>query len=153
MSGAVGREEARSSDMKRDAKSLGRFVVVGCIGFGIDGGILTALTHWAGWTPWHARIPSFLTAAFATWLLNRHFTFDARSVERTSVEAILYLAIQGGGAALNLVIFGACLAYFPGLRVIPIVPLAVGAVAGVLFNFSLSRYLLYSARPRAGLSF
>ena len=58
------------------------FATVGAIGFVIDAGILAALTHGAGWSPWAARVPSFATAVLATWLLNRRLTFPGRGLQR-----------------------------------------------------------------------
>jgi putative flippase GtrA len=128
------------------AKPLTRFALVGVVGFVVDGTILTLLTSLAGWRPWHARIPAFLAAVLVTWLLNRRYTFGAARVQRRAVEAGLYLAIQFAGTCINLAIFGMCLAYFPLLYAIPVVALAIAAVAALIFNFSASHLLLYSQR-------
>jgi putative flippase GtrA len=126
--------------------ALRRFVLIGGIGFVVDAGILTALTRVAGWEPWHARLLSFPAAVFVTWWLNRQFTFAGRGLERRSVEALFYLGIQVIGAAINLAVFGACLAHWPELRSVPAVPLAAGAVVGLAFNFGVSNYVLYARR-------
>ena len=68
----------------------------------IDAGLLSALTHLAGWSPWAARVPSFAAAVLATWLLNRRLTFAGRGLQRRSMEAIGYGAIQACGAGINL---------------------------------------------------
>lgn len=129
---------------RRTPRELLSFIAVGGVGFMIEAVILTALTRYAAWSPWQARIPSFLTAVFATWALNRQHTFAQRGLQRRSVEVFWYTAIQGGGALINLAVFGATLAMFPALRAMPVIPLAIGAAGGFVFNFLLSSKVLYS---------
>lgn len=121
------------------------------MGFLIEAIVLTSLTIYAAWSPWQARIPSFLTAVSITWALNRRHTFTNRGPQHRSTEAFFYTAIQGGGALINLGIFGACLALLPGLGRLPVIPLAIGAVGGFAFNFLLSSKWLYARlRPNQG---
>lgn len=135
----------------RTAREVMSFLAVGAAGFVIEAVILTGLTQIAAWSPWHARIPSFLTAVLVTWALNRRHTFADRGLQRAPLEACFYAAIQGGGALVNLGIFGAVLAFAPALARFPVVPLAIGAVGGFAFNYLVSSRLLYSrARARAG---
>jgi putative flippase GtrA len=129
------------------ARALGKFGVVGGTGFAIEAVLMTVLTHF-GWTPWQARIPSFLTAVLATWVLNRTYTFAGRGLERRSVEALFYIGIQLCGAGVNLAIFALCLLQWPRLLQMPVIPLAIGASGGFAFNFLASNAWLY-ARSRA----
>jgi putative flippase GtrA len=132
------------------ARTLRQFVIVGAVGFVIDASILTALTQFAGWTAWHARGPSFTTAVVVTWIFNRTHTFRGRGLQRRSLEALLYGAIQVCGALINLAVFGACLTLFPVLASIPVVPLAIGAGVALVCNFAASSLLLYRWRdPRS----
>jgi putative flippase GtrA len=128
---------------------LRSFVVVGAVGFLIDAGLLAALTHGAGWSPWLARVPSFLTAVVATWLLNRRMTFAGRGLQSRSLEAIGYGTIQVCGALINLAVFGFCLARFPQLAALPLIPFAAGAGVAMIFNYVAANRLLYS-RQREG---
>jgi putative flippase GtrA len=129
---------------RRSPRQLLSFAAVGGIGFVIEAVILTTLTRFADWTPWHARIPSFLTAVVVTWLLNRRHTFAGRGLQRRSVEGFFYIVIQVCGALVNLAIFGACLIVMPQLARLPVLPLAIGAVGGFAFNFLASSRMLYS---------
>lgn len=129
---------------RRPLRELLTFLAVGSVGFIVEATILTALTIYAGWSPWQARIPSFLSAVVITWALNRRHTFPQRGLERRSTEAFFYTVIQGGGALINLAVFGGCLLIQPQLAHTPVIPLAVGAVAGFAFNFLLSSKWLYS---------
>lgn len=123
------------------------FAAVGAIGFVIDAGLLSALTHLAGWSPWAARVPSFAAAVLATWLLNRRLTFTGLGLQRRSLEALGYGAIQACGAGVNLLVFGVCLAAFPRLAALPVIPFAVGAGVAMVFNYVALKRLLY-ARER-----
>lgn len=123
--------------MRNTADALWKFIAAGCIGFAVDALLLTAIVHLTGWAPWQARIPSFLTAVATTWLLNRRYAFAGRGLQRDTVEAVLYAAIQVGGALLNFAVFSVCLWRFPRLDTMLVMPLAIGAVAGLAFNFAL----------------
>lgn len=136
---------------RRTLREVLSFLAVGSVGFVVEAVILTTLTLHAGWSPWQARIPSFLTAVLITWALNRRHTFADRGLQRRSTEAFFYTAIQGGGAVINLGIFGACLALSPSLARVPVIPLAIGAIGGFAFNYVLSSKWLYSRlRPGHG---
>jgi len=130
-------------------RTLRNFAMIGALGFITEAIILTALVQAAHWLPWHARIPSFLTAVLMTWLLNRKHTFAGRELGCRGIEALSYVAIQICGAAINLAIFGVCLASLPALAHIPVVPLGIGAVAGFAFNFAASNLLLYRRRTQS----
>lgn len=134
---------------RRTLREVLSFLAVGGVGFVIEAVILTALTQYAAWSPWQARIPSFLTAVLITWALNRRHTFPDRGLQQRSTEALFYTAIQGGGALINLGIFGVCLAMVPQFARVPVIPLAIGAVGGFVFNYVLSSKWLYS-RLRLG---
>jgi putative flippase GtrA len=129
--------------------SVRSFATVGAIGFVIDAGLLSVLTHGADWSPWAARAPSFTAAVLATWLLNRRLTFPGLGLKRRSVEALGYGTIQVCGAGINLLVFGACLASFPRLAALPVIPFAVGSGAAMVFNYVALKRLLYATERTA----
>ncbi len=133
--------------LQRLPASVRNFATVGAIGFVLDAGILSALTHGAGWSPWAARVPSFTTAVISTWLLNRWLTFPGQGLRRRSLEALSYGAIQVCGSGINLLIFGLCLAAVPLLVAAPVIPFAVGSGVAMVFNYVALKRLLY-ARER-----
>ena len=137
---------ALSSAFSKLPAGLRSFVAVGAVGFVIDAGLLAALTHGAGWSPWIARIPSFVTAVTATWLLNRRLTFAGRGLQRRSLEAIGYGTVQLCGALINLAVFGFCLGLFPRLTALPLIPFAAGAGIAMIFNYVAASRLLYARR-------
>lgn len=135
----------QQTDTRNTVNALWKFMAVGCIGFIVDAALLTAIVGSTVWAPWQARIPSFLAAVATTWLLNRRYAFAGRGLQRDALEAVLYGAIQIGGALLNFAVFSLSLWRFPRLGTILVVPLALGAVAGLAFNFALGNGLLYAS--------
>lgn len=135
--------EPASTTPRNSSRSFNRFVLVGGVGFCVDASILAFLTHYGHWSPWYARLPSFLTAVGVTWWMNRRYTFPGRGLDRLAVEAAGYAMIQSAGALINLAVFGLVLAQWGTAGFMPVIALAVGAVGGLVFNFSMSNFLLY----------
>ncbi|HEY0847586.1 MAG TPA: GtrA family protein [Noviherbaspirillum sp.] len=131
--------------MKRLSGGLLAFGLVGAIGFAVDGGILTLLSQRFGVNIYLSRLFSFTTATLTTWILNRTLVFKVQQLdaEKKRREYGRYLLVQIGGALLNLGIFSAMINAAPALESLPVVPLAVGAVFGMLFNYSGSRYWVF----------
>lgn len=131
--------------MKRLSGGLLAFGLVGAIGFAVDGGILTLLSQRFAVNIYLSRLFSFAIATITTWLLNRTFVFKAQELDaqKKRQEYGKYLLVQIGGALLNLGIFSALIKVLPSLQTIPVVPLAVGAVFGMLFNYSGSRFWVF----------
>ncbi len=121
----------------------GRFVVVGAIGFFVDGGILTLLHSLFDFSLLHARLVSFAVAVTVTWYLNRRHTFAASKDVQAMHEWGRYAVVNGIGAALNLGIFLWLVYRFSVLASWPIVPLAIAASVALIFNFFASRHLVF----------
>ena len=135
---------SRRSSACRPGVVFLKFILVGGVGFGIDYGVLRLLvTEW-GWHWALARFPSFGLAVCVTWLLNRTLTFG--SSNRWAGESIRYLITQSIGSAINLVVFsGIVMVVGAGAL---LVPLAAGAAAGLVFNFLMSKYVVFRERPK-----
>ena len=121
------------------------FGLVGAVGFIIDGGVLTLLSRTFGLNLFLARLWSFSAATAATWYLNRSLVFNPVNATARGKRAEYgrYVIIQVGGALLNLGVFWALIDRYPPLRAVPIVPLAVGALVGMLFNYSGARLWVF----------
>jgi len=119
------------------SRRFAKFILVGCVGFAADAGVLLlALRHLTS-SVYAARALSFATAVFVTWLCNRMFVFaSAGSGVDVVTEYGRYLTTQVTGALANLLIFVALIELLPRLAAAPVVPLAVGAVAGALVNYA-----------------
>jgi putative flippase GtrA len=124
-----------------------RFALVGLVGFGVDGGILQLLMA-KGQGLVLSRLLSFAAAVTATWGLNRAWTFSApdRVNGHKGREYLAYFAVQLVGAAINLGCFFLVLAVYPAQRATPWVPLFVGAVPALMFNFAAAKYLVFRSR-------
>lgn len=121
-----------------------KFVLVGGVGFGIDYGVLRLLVTQWGWHWALARMPSFALAVCVTWVLNRTLTFG--SSNRWAGESFRYLVTQSIGSAINLTVFSGIVIVFGAGTLL--MPLAVGAVAGLVFNFLMSKHVVFSERPK-----
>ena len=126
-------------------KSFALFVIAAAVGFVVDAGVLTALAKYFGWGPWQGRFVSFPLAVTATWYLNRRYAFRGSGHADRRVEYAAYWAIQLAGAAVNFGIFGLCLHLAPMLVAWPFVPVALGGIAAMLFNFTVARSTVYRA--------
>ena len=126
--------------------SLLLFAVVGGVGFIVDGGLLTLLSQYFQLDVYFSRLISFSAATLTTWLLNRALVFKSKrgASTRKSAEYGRYLCVQVVGAAANLGVFTLVIAaYFP-LKSVPVIPLAIGAVFGLLVNYTGSRYWVFA---------
>jgi putative flippase GtrA len=126
-------------------KSFALFVAAATVGFIIDAGVVTALVRGFAWGPWQGRFVSFPLAVTATWWLNRRYAFRGTGGGDRRVEYAAYWAIQLAGAAVNFGIYGLCLHEAPVLASFPFVPVAIGGVAAMLFNFAVARSTVYRA--------
>lgn len=126
-----------------------RFVLVGGLGFCVDGGLLTFLMK-CGWDVIPARCGSFLFAVSATWFLNHAWTFDQTKPLSIRREYAYYFLAQLLGAVINLSIFFVLIGIYPAFRDIPLIPLAFGAAVSLLFNFIVSKKLVFKTRKTNG---
>lgn len=126
------------------AKRFIRYCIVGAAGFCTDGGILQLGIHVMGWGPLAARVPSFLIAVLVTWYLNRSFTF--RMPEKSfSASFPAYITANAIGLAINFGTYSAGVLLSPTLAQWPLIPLGIGAVLGLAFNFFAARRIFRSS--------
>ncbi|MBL6953822.1 MAG: GtrA family protein [Alphaproteobacteria bacterium] len=119
------------------------YVVVGSIGFGVDGGVMTALHTLLAWSPVAARAVSFPVAVSATWILNRHWTFGRDGIIAPRRRYGSYLVVQIIGALINLGVFVAVIKQSDLLVAYPIIALAIGAFPALVFTFTASKFLVF----------
>jgi putative flippase GtrA len=130
-----------------NSRKLPGFVVVGAIGFLIDAGILTLLMTGFELDHYSARAISFTVAVTFTWYMNRRWVFEKSTASMSGREYSSYIVVQVIGALINLSVFVAVIEIVPSLTNIPVIPLAVGAIAALLFNFSASSRFVFSEPP------
>jgi len=137
-------ESARLLDSRfgRLAMQFGKFGVVGVVGFLVDtlavyGFLALGLEFYA------ARIPSFFTAATTTWLLNRSFTFRGAAPEPLHRQWAKFLAANAVGGVVNYGVSVALVAGFDIVAAHPVLAVAAGSLAGMLFNFTAAKRLVF----------
>lgn len=124
------------------ARRFLRFLLVGGVGFCVDGGLLTVLMQ-SRWEIISARSLSFLSAVTCTWLLNRFWTFELDRRIGVRREYGAYIATQVVGALINLTVFFALIEIHPLLQNTPLIPLAFGAVVSLAFNYTVSKRYVF----------
>lgn len=121
-----------------------RFGLVGTIGFVVDAAVLTLmLSSWVGVGPYSGRVVSFVCAASVTWYLNRVFTFRDRSGGGHGAQWMRFVAANSLGAGIN---YGTYAYLIHGGGVFaeqPVLAVAVGSLAGMAFNFTASKLLVF----------
>lgn len=130
-----------------------RFGLVGTIGFVVDAAVLTLLmAPLFGMGPYGARVISFLAAATVTWALNRRFTFRDRSATGHGSQWARFVAANSVGAVVNYGTFAALVHGGGVFAEQPVLAVAAGSLAGMAFNFTASKLLVFretaDAAPR-----
>ncbi len=122
-----------------------QFALVGIVGFIVDASLLTLLFNVLDYNLYLSRLCSFSCATLTTWLLNRLYTFRMQIPLEQSKgqEYSRYLMVQIVGALLNLLVFVFVIWLIPQLKSIAVIPLAIGAFFGLVFNYTGSHYWVY----------
>ena len=122
------------------------FALVGCAGFATDALLFLLFSQVLGIPVFPARALSFLPATGVTWLLNRHFVFrTGDSAHRKRDEYLRHVGTQSIGIALNFAIFYAAVRAGLGKGSAHLVPLAMGSLGAMVFNYLASRRFVYRA--------
>jgi putative flippase GtrA len=119
------------------------FCIGGVIGFIVDAGILRLLVSGLGADAYLARLASFLVAATATWLWNRHNTFRGTRRYGLLGEWSRYLLAMSGGFAVNYATYAALYTFFSIVQKYPELGVAAGSVTGLVVNYASSRWWIY----------
>lgn len=123
-----------------------RFSLVGGVGFVVDGGVLHLLVSMAGSDPLLARALSLPLAVWATWWLNRRFTFEADTPAWTSFGR--YVVVSLGGAGVNLCTYTALVLSSSVMASRPVLSLAIASVIALSFNYLGSKHYAFRQRSQ-----
>lgn len=134
--------------MMRIGGQLGRFGLVGGVGFVVDGGLLWSLST-LGWSPYAARLVSFPAAVLTTWALHRVFTFPDAAKTAVRRQVSRYFGVQILGSLVNFVVFYGVLLVINETPATALVALAIGTVFGLVVNFAGARWFVFSELSRA----
>lgn len=126
-------------------RDLMRFVLVGGIGFCVDGGLLILLIRVYGWSPLAARIVGFPVAVTITWLLNRIWTFQTGRSQPKRRQYVVYLLIQLAGLGINFTVFALLVRNIAWFAAWPVAALAIGAALAMCATYIMSRRIAFAA--------
>ena len=130
----------------RPAKiEIALFSLVGAAGFVVDAAIVWALTS-SGANAIIAQAIAFAVAVTVTWLLNRQFTFAQHASPNRLREWMHYVAANSLGAVVNNGVYVLLVLMVVIFSKEPVLAVAAGSLAGLVFNFTASRAWVF--RPR-----
>ncbi len=130
--------------------SILRFAIIGGVGFVVDSTVLALDTNWLGLDPFKGRVLSIFCAMICTWLGNRYFTFSDRRA-RGSVSAVFhewskFVAANIVGALVNYGVYATLLRFASPPFNNKYIALVAGVLVGLVFNFILSKKLVFTGR-------
>jgi putative flippase GtrA len=124
-----------------------RFGMVGAGGYVVDASVLALATQAWGLDPYHGRAVSIAVAMMATWIGNRYFTFAQRrargSFSAIAQEGLKFAGANLIGAVVNYGTYAALVSWAPSPWNNVFVAQVIGVLAGLVFNFTLSRALVF----------
>lgn len=113
-----------------------RFLLVGAVGFVVDGTVLLLLVHALGASKVWSRVPSFMIAVTATWWLHRHYTFGFGNENAPSIrEWSRFVLANALGNGFNLCLYWMLVGM---LRWEPIAALTAASAIAVGINYTAS---------------
>lgn len=121
-----------------------KFGIGGVLGFLIDALLLYALKLSLGL--YGARLISFISAVFATWLFNRNITFNDKRYPHWYQEFAYYFLCMAVGGVVNLTFYMLLVSKSKYAAQCPIIGVAVGSIAGMTINFFTSKFLIFRRR-------
>ena len=138
-------------EMRKEAKRVAKFSVVGLVAFGVDFLIFNLLRPEAlGIGPMWAKIISVTLATLVAWLGSRYWTFRDGKNRSATREAVWFFVVN----AIGLLIAMACLwvsHYLLGFRSAladNISANVVGVGLGNIFRYLMYRLVVYRVTPR-----
>ena len=124
-----------------------RFALVGAAGFVVNEAALWVALQYLHFGKDAAWFFAFVPAVTFTWWGNRSFTFREHASTGASAmlhEWVRFVATNSFGALVNLVVYE-LLIHLTAAS--PLLALACGVVAGMVFNFTLSKRLVFRVPP------
>ncbi len=128
------------------ALKIFRFALVGVLGFLVDAGFLQLFSSVFKIDLYISQVIAFLIAASVTWYFNRNFTFKNGNPSNKKREWSLYLVLNTVGGLINYAVYALSIAKLPLTHHYPILALALGSIAGLIFNFFSSKYIVFRTR-------
>jgi putative flippase GtrA len=127
-----------------------RFGFIGACGYVVDTGVLALATDWGHLSFEAGRAFSIFCAMCFTWAGNRYVTFPERRARTLSGAFQEWLRFVGAnliGAVVNYTVSVLLLRYGPFPLNYKYTAQAAGVLAGLVFNFTLSRAFVFKNTP------
>lgn len=122
-----------------------RFGISGVAGFIADAGIVLLMTKELGAGPLVAQTIAFTVAVTVTWFINRHWTFAECASKKWLHEWTRYVTANSVGAVVNNGVYAGLVLTISIFSNDPMLAVAAGSLAGMIFNFSLSRLVVFKS--------
>ncbi len=129
------------------ARQFLRFSMIGVVGFVVDAVALVLAMRGLGLGLYSGRAVSFLIAATATWQLNSRFTFAVADRRPLMVQWLRFVSANAIGGGVNYGLYAALVSFVPFVTSHPVLGVAAGAVGGLAFNFSISKFWVFRTQP------
>ena len=118
-----------------------RFAVVGVMGLCWDTATVYTLRHVVGL--YVAGTVSFIVAATANWIVNRIWTFRGHTYVAPHIQWAKFLVANAIGFIFNRGTFFVLISISTLCHNQPILPIAAGSIAGLFFNYLLSKRFVF----------
>lgn len=129
--------------LSEGAQQFLRFSLIGVVGFVVDSVALMLAMRGLGLGLYSGRVLSFFVAATATWSLNRRFTFATVDHRPLIVQWVRFVMANSLGGGTNYGVYAALVTFVPFVTRHPVLGVAAGALAGLAFNFSISKFWVF----------
>ena len=123
------------------SESFIRFGIVGTLGFVWDTGIVYMLRPFV--SLYVAGTCSFIVAATINWIINRLWTFRHLEQAAAHVQWVKFLIANAVGFVVNRGTFFLLVALSPLVVKHPVIGIAAGSAAGLIFNYLLSKRFVF----------
>lgn len=120
-----------------------KFALVGLLGLVLDTALVYLGIHLFGWHPVASAVASFPLVVSFTWLLNRQFTYGHAPKGPLRQEWARFFAVCSIGFVINRGVYTALVMTIPLIYANPFIALFAGSIAGMFFNFFVSRKLVF----------
>ncbi|OYQ32615.1 hypothetical protein CHU95_17715 [Niveispirillum lacus] len=137
------------------SRQFATFALIGVGGLFVDMAALAVALHLLALDPYGGRVFSYLMAATFTWYMNRQFTFTGVSRRGAIRQWARFLAANAVGAVVNYGVYVLVLNTGPWVMgviglwpavltaLLPYAGVAAGSISGLVFNFILSKRLVF----------
>ena len=123
-----------------------QFALIGAAGFVVDVVVLETMLNLVELDLYSGRVASYLAAATFTWCCNRAITFRKTKTERRRSEWLRFLVANLPGGVVNYGVYTVLVSRIALFGNQPALAVAIGSIAGLLFNFVGSRNVVFTNR-------